>query len=104
MKIKTEYKTFVIPINNGMHLIYENGYKNELIDCLNNYFGLKKKNKCVILDDDEEIIASKMKEMVINSHYNHENISKYVIEHFSPEIVATKLIQIYKSLDNKERR
>ena len=58
----------------------------------------------VLLDDDEEIIASKMKEMVINSHYNHENISKYFIEHFSPEIVATKLIQIYKSLDNKERR
>ena len=104
MKIKTEYKTFVIPINNGMHLIYENGYKNELIDCLNNYFGLKKKNKCVILDDDEEIINQKEAQFIYIS--SKEDINS-IFEFKSKTLLNTELEKMieenqtmYKSLEN----
>lgn len=56
MKIKTESNCILLPVDSGLHLICENGLKTELIDCLTAYFNQKKKSRCVILNDDNEIV------------------------------------------------
>ena len=56
MKIKTESNCILLPVDSGLHLICENDLKTELIDCLTAYFNQKKKSRCVILNDDNEIV------------------------------------------------
>lgn len=55
MKIKTEDSVYLIPIKNGICSLVSN-YTEDLINCLSSYFINKKKTKCVILDDEEDLI------------------------------------------------
>lgn len=58
MIIKDEDNYFFIP-NSGLNIICENEFKQDLINDLNSYFGQKKKNKCIVVDDDNNIISNK---------------------------------------------
>ena len=42
MRIKSDDSTIIIPVNSGLHIIYENNIKNELLTNLNSYFDQKK--------------------------------------------------------------
>ncbi len=55
MKIKTEDSVYLIPIRNGICSLVSDYYE-ELINCFTSYFVNKKKNKCVILDDEDDLI------------------------------------------------
>ena len=55
MIIKDEEHYFFIP-NSGLNIICEREYKHDLINDLYSYFNQKKKNKCVVLDDDNNVI------------------------------------------------
>ena len=59
MIIKSNEHTLIIPVYRGLHLIHEMNCKYELLECLNSYFALKKKTKCIIMDDDHELINPK---------------------------------------------
>lgn len=51
MKIKMSDDVFVIPDSNSPIIVEFNGYKAQLIDCLNSYFLQKKKTRCKVFDD-----------------------------------------------------
>ncbi len=55
MKIKTEDSVYLIPIKNGICSLVSD-CTEDLINCLTSYFINKKKSKCVILDDEEDLI------------------------------------------------
>lgn len=59
MKIKSDEEVFIIPVEHGIHLLAKNKYNTIVIDYLSSYFGQKKKTKCIVLDDEEDIIDSK---------------------------------------------
>lgn len=56
MKIIADENVFIVPLENKKTIIVANGYKKELLECLTSYFISKKKNKCVIYDEDEQVI------------------------------------------------
>lgn len=51
MIIKMSDDVFVIPDSNSPIIVEFNGYKDQLIDCLNSYFLQKKKTRCKVFDD-----------------------------------------------------
>lgn len=55
MKIKTEDNVYIIPIGSGICSLVSN-YTEDIINCFNSYFVNKKKNKCVILDEEDDLI------------------------------------------------
>ena len=55
MKIKTEDSVYIIPIGSGICSLVSN-YTEDIINCFNSYFVNKKKNKCVILDEEDDLI------------------------------------------------
>jgi hypothetical protein len=64
MKISSGDHTFMIPVQSGLHILYESDNKNEFLDCMNSYFVQKKKTKCIIKDDEDELIAPKSAEFI----------------------------------------
>lgn len=64
MKIKIEDSFYCLPVSSGLHLLYDYSETNELIECLSSYFGQKKKTKCVILDDEGDLIPPKDYEFI----------------------------------------
>ena len=71
MIIKDEEHYFFIP-NSGLNIICEREYKHDLINDLYSYFNQKKKNKCVVLDDDNNVISNKDVEFIYISY--NENL------------------------------
>lgn len=55
MKIKTEDSVYLIPIKNGICSLVSD-YTADIVNCLSSYFINKKKTKCVILDNEEDLI------------------------------------------------
>ncbi len=55
MKIKSDENIYIIPIENGICSIASD-YLNDMIDCLTSYFVNRKKNKCVIVDAEDDLI------------------------------------------------
>lgn len=75
MKIKNEEDVFIIPANYGLHILSTNQYKESLIEYLTSYFTQKKKTKCIVVDDEEEIIDSKGVEFIyIPSHQDFKSV------------------------------
>lgn len=64
MKINSGDHTFMIPVQSGLHILYESNHKNEFVDCMNSYFVQKKKTKCIVKDDEDELIAPKSAEFI----------------------------------------
>lgn len=57
MKIVSDDNTFVIPLKqNNKNILVSSNYKREIIECLQSYFVNKKKTKCIVYDEDNEII------------------------------------------------
>ena len=57
MKIKTEDAIYRIPVSSGIYLTYEMNEKAEILDLMFSYFGQKKKTKCIVLDEDDNLIS-----------------------------------------------
>lgn len=57
MKVKNENLVYNIPIQNGVCVIAGNETKN-LVEYLTNYFVRKKKNTCIVLDEDGDLIKN----------------------------------------------
>lgn len=57
MKVKNENLVYNIPIPNGVCVIAGNETKN-LVEYLTNYFVRKKKNTCIVLDEDGDLIKN----------------------------------------------
>ena len=78
MRIKSDDSTIIIPVNSGLHIIYENNIKDELLTNLNSYFGQKKKTKCIVFNEDNELISPKDAEFIyISSKENLDNIFNF---------------------------
>lgn len=63
MKVKNESLVYNIPIENGVCVIAGNETKN-LIEYLTNYFVRKKKNTCIVLDEDGDLIKNDEVELI----------------------------------------
>lgn len=57
MKIKTEDAIYRIPVSSGVYLTYEMNDKTEILELIFSYFGQKKKTKCIVLDEDDNLIS-----------------------------------------------
>ncbi len=103
MKIKYGDHTLMIPVQSGLHIMYESNLKYELIECLNSYFVQKKKTKCIITDENDELINPKGAEFIYVS--SKEDLSS--IFEFKPKTVLNteleKFIeenpQMYRSME-----
>ena len=89
MIIKSNEHTLIIPVHRGLHLIHEMNCKYELLECLNSYFALKKKTKCIIMDDDHELINPKDVQFVYIS--SKEDISS--IFDFKPKTLLNSELE-----------
>ena len=89
MIIKSNEHTLIIPVYRGLHLIHEMNCKYELLECLNSYFALKKKTKCIIMDDDHELINPKDVQFVYIS--SKEDISS--IFDFKPKTLLNSELE-----------
>ena len=58
MKIKTNEEVFILP-DKGLHLIVGNGFEKTIIECLNSFLNQKKKSKCIIYDQDGDMVDMK---------------------------------------------
>ena len=104
MKIQSNEHTFMIPVKSGLHLLYEANNKYELLDCLNSYFGQKKKTKCIVNDEEGELINPKSIEFIYIS--SKEDLS--AIYDFKPKTLVNSELekfveenpQMYQSIDN----
>ena len=52
MKIKSDSSFYTIPFQSNITIALDNIYLADAIDCLNSYFVKKKKNKCVVYDNE----------------------------------------------------
>lgn len=78
MRIKSDDSTIIIPVDSGLHLVYENNIKDELLTNLNSYFGQKKKTKCIIFNEDDELISPKDAEFIyISTKENLDTIYNF---------------------------
>ena len=89
MIIKSNEHTLIIPVHRGLHLIHEMNCKYELLECLNSYFTLKKKTKCIIMDDDHDLISPKDVQFVYIS--SKEDISS--IFDFKPKTLLNSELE-----------
>lgn len=103
MKIKYGDHTLMIPVQSGLHIMYESNLKYELIECLNSYFVQKKKTKCIITDGNDELINPKGAEFIYVS--SKEDLSS--IFEFKPKTVLNNELekfieenpQMYRSME-----
>lgn len=58
MKIKSDSLFYTVPLQSNITIAIDNNHLIDAIDCLNSYFVKKKKSKCVVYDDEEEIIKN----------------------------------------------
>lgn len=61
MKIKSTAtdNVYLLPLKYQTNILVTSDYKKDLIDCLENYFTNKKKNKAIIKDEEDEVITIK---------------------------------------------
>lgn len=64
MKVLVNESTLIFPLDKQLNILVDNNYKNLLIECLQQYFGKKKKNFCKIYDEYENIIQPKEMEFI----------------------------------------
>ena len=57
MKIKSEENVYIIPDLNGACAI-SSPYIEDIVQCLVSYFVAKKKNKCVVIDEDGDLVKN----------------------------------------------
>ncbi len=57
MKIKSEENVYIIPDLNGACAI-SSSYVDDIVQCLFSYFVAKKKNKCVVIDEDGDLMKN----------------------------------------------
>ena len=74
MKIKYEDHTCILPVSTGMHLVYDSSGESDFLECLISYFGQKKKTKCIVLDDENDLIAPKDAELIYFSNKDMNGI------------------------------
>ena len=74
MKIKYEDHTCILPVSTGMHLVYDSSGESDFLECLISYFGQKKKTKCIVLDDEDDLIAPKDAELIYFSNKDMNSI------------------------------
>lgn len=79
MIIKDEEHYFFIP-NSGLNIICEREYKQDLINDLYSYFNQKKKNKCVVLDDNNVISNKDVEFIYISYNENLDGIFDFKIK------------------------
>ena len=93
MKIKYDDHTIVLPVESGLHLIYDCANGGEFLECLLSYFGQKKKTKCIVFDDEDDLISPKDVELIyfsdkdMNSVYGFKPKTEFNTElsHFIEE-------------------
>ena len=93
MKIKYDDHTIVLPVEYGLHLIYDCTNSGDFLDCLLSYFGQKKKTRCIVLDDEDDLISPKDVELIyfsdkdMNSVYGFKPKTEFNTElsHFIEE-------------------
>lgn len=93
MKIKYDDHTIVLPVESGLHLIYDYTKSREFLECLLSYFGQKKKTRCIVLDDEDDLISPKDVELIyfsdkdMNSVYGFKSKTEFNTElsHFIEE-------------------
>ena len=56
MKIVCDNSTYLIPFNFSDKILLITQYHKEIIECFQSYFVSKKKTKCLIYNDDGEIM------------------------------------------------
>lgn len=59
MKIVHDEGTFLLPESNQINLLVSGNHKKKLTECLENYLVQKKKAKCIIYDEEGDVIDSK---------------------------------------------
>ena len=59
MKIIYDEGTFLLPESNHINLLVAGTYKKKLIECLDSYLVNKKKTKCIIYDDEGDVLDNK---------------------------------------------
>ena len=64
MKIKYDDHTIVLPVGSGLHLIYDCTNSRDFLECLLSYFGQKKKTRCIVFDDEGDLISPKDVELI----------------------------------------
>ena len=57
MKIKSEENVYIIPDLNGVCAI-SSPYIEDIVQCLVSYFVAKKKNRCVVIDEDGDLVKN----------------------------------------------
>ena len=74
MKIKYDDHTIVLPVESGLHLIYDCANGGEFLECLLSYFGQKKKTKCIVFDDEDDLISPKDVELIYFSDKDMDSV------------------------------
>lgn len=97
MKIKTDEAVYNLPINNGICNI-ASPFINNLIECLDSYFIGKKKNKCVVIDDEGDLIKSNDIEFI----YIPENTDIEQILEFKPKTILNNEFCLF--IDNNQEK
>ena len=88
MKIKSDSSFYTIPFQSNITIALDNIYLADAIDCLNSYFVKKKKNKCVVYDNEEEIIKNDDLFLInINSHSVDDQLQFQEKTVFNEEII-----------------
>ena len=57
MKIVCDDRTYVVPVYDNKNILVPRNYKDDFIECMGTYFVSKKKTKCVVYDDDGQVIG-----------------------------------------------
>lgn len=103
MKIKSDSSFYTIPFQSNITIALDNIYLADAIDCLNSYFVKKKKNKCVVYDNEEEIIKNDDLFLInINSHSVDDQLQfqeKTVFNEEISEIIRENQLD-FMSVDN----
>lgn len=74
MKIVSDDDVFIIPLgNNNKIVLVSSEYKDSLIDCLLTYFYSKKKNKCIVYDNDDVVKMDDISFIYIPNDLSFEN-------------------------------
>ena len=91
MIIKTDSNKYNIPLYNGINVLLENEYTEEIVSCLLSYFGSKKKTICSIYEQGEiiqpkeyDFIYIPEKENVLNDYHFKD---KTILNSFVSEMV-----------------
>lgn len=78
MIIKTDESKYKIPLKIGINILFDNEHSKSIISFIFHYFGNKKKNNCVIFDDNESIIQPKEFTLIyVSKKENVENNYKF---------------------------